>query len=115
MLRTICIVAILGAFSSLSASQEFEELVAPFFESHCIKCHGEKKQKGDVRLDHLETDFLRPEIAVAWQDISDMLIIGDMPPEEEERPDSSELSGIIDAIDTHLRKAAEQQGHNGRI
>ena len=115
MLRTICIVAILGAFSSLSASQEFEELVAPFFESHCIKCHGEKKQKGDVRLDHLETDFSRPEIAVAWQDISDMLIIGDMPPEEEERPDSSELSGIIDAIDTHLRKAAEQQGHNGRI
>ncbi|MDE0768869.1 MAG: DUF1592 domain-containing protein [Opitutaceae bacterium] len=115
MLRTISIVALLGTFTDLSASQDFDELVTPFFESHCIKCHGDKKQKGDVRLDHLETDFSRPEIAVAWQDISDMLIIGDMPPEEEERPDSTALSEIIDAIDTRLRSAAKQQGHGGRI
>ncbi len=115
MLRTISIVALLGTFTDLSASQDFDELVTPFFESHCIKCHGDKKQKGDVRLDHLETDFSRPEIAVAWQDISDMLIIGDMPPEEEERPDSTALSEIIDAIDTRLRSAAKQQGHGARI
>lgn len=115
MLRTISIVALLGTFANLSAFQDFDELVTPFFESHCIKCHGEKKQKGDIRLDHLETDFSRPEIAVAWQDISDMLIIGDMPPEEEDRPDSTALSEIIDAIDTRLRSAAKQQGHGGRI
>ncbi len=29
----------------------FEHKVRPIFAEHCIKCHGEKKQKGSLRLD----------------------------------------------------------------
>ena len=29
----------------------FEEKIRPLLETHCIKCHGEKKQKGNLRLD----------------------------------------------------------------
>ena len=46
----------------------------------------EDKEKGDVRLDTLEWDFSDGANAVFWQDVSDLLIIGDRPPEEEERP-----------------------------
>jgi mono/diheme cytochrome c family protein len=28
--------------------------VLPLFESRCVECHGEKKQKGDLRLDRVE-------------------------------------------------------------
>ena len=31
--------------------QFFEDKVKPLFEEHCLKCHGEKKQKGGLRLD----------------------------------------------------------------
>ena len=35
----------------------FDQAVAPFFQEHCILCHGEKKQKGDFRLGELSRDF----------------------------------------------------------
>ena len=35
----------------------------PFFKSHCDKCHGEKKQKGDVALHKLQLEKLGSEDA----------------------------------------------------
>lgn len=97
------------------ASAEFGELVTPFMEEHCYKCHGPDKQKGDIRLDDLSMDFSRAENAITWQDISDILIIGDMPPEEEVRPDPEVMAEVIGAIDTRLRIAAAEQKGGGRI
>ncbi len=108
-------VGTLIAVAPVSVADEFQALVEPFIQDHCIQCHGEEKQKGDVRLDHLEMDFSRAEVAVAWQDISDMLIIGDMPPEDEPRPDAGKLANVIDAIDERLRAAAEAMNESDRI
>ncbi|MBK1875299.1 DUF1592 domain-containing protein [Pelagicoccus mobilis] len=106
---------LLGGGSAYSSIGDYEHSVAPFIEEHCVKCHGEEKQKGDVRLDDLAWDFNDGSNAVAWQDISDMLIIGDMPPEEEERPPEGEISKVVELIDTQLRRAAEAQQGGGRI
>ena len=78
----ILLAALTAAAVSLPASQDFDALITPFVEAHCVKCHGEKKQKGDIRLDILDRDFSQGENAILWQDVSDMLITGDMPPEE---------------------------------
>jgi hypothetical protein len=32
-------------------SQDFEKHIRPLLQEHCIKCHGEKKSKADLRLD----------------------------------------------------------------
>ena len=37
---------------SLQAGVDFKKDIAPIFESRCVKCHGEKKQKGEYRLDN---------------------------------------------------------------
>ncbi|MCM8532545.1 MAG: hypothetical protein NE330_15375, partial [Lentisphaeraceae bacterium] len=34
--------------------QFFEDQIKPIFEDNCTKCHGEKKQKGGLRLDTVE-------------------------------------------------------------
>ncbi len=106
--------ALTGA-TLVSGSAEFDELLMPFMEEHCYKCHGPDKQKGDIRLDDLSTDFSKAANAITWQDISDMLIIGDMPPEEEVRPDPVVMAEVIDAIDNRLRTAAAEQVGGGRI
>ena len=36
--------------------------VKSFFTEHCTSCHGEKKQKGDLRVDTLTIDFESPKI-----------------------------------------------------
>ena len=56
----------------------FESKVKPIFEKNCLKCHGDKKQKGGLRLDlpagitlggdsgkiidqHIEVLYLQPD------------------------------------------------------
>ncbi|MCB1122171.1 MAG: DUF1592 domain-containing protein, partial [Verrucomicrobiae bacterium] len=74
----------------------------PFIEEHCLKCHGEKKQKGDRRFDSLTVDFEDRETAWAWEEILDMLNLGDMPPEEEPQPESEEISQVVSWITEKL-------------
>ncbi|MBC9889578.1 MAG: DUF1592 domain-containing protein [Opitutae bacterium] len=100
---------------SLTARGEFDALITPFIREHCAKCHGEKKQKGDLRLDTLSRDFTHAENAVIWQNVSEILTLGDMPPEEEPRPPTDALLRVLKAIETELRAAAEAQGSKGRI
>ncbi|MCB1123137.1 MAG: DUF1587 domain-containing protein, partial [Verrucomicrobiae bacterium] len=97
------------------ANDDFHSKATPFMKEHCFKCHGEKKQKGDIRLDTLGFDFNDPEVAVTWQDVSDILKLGDMPPEEEPRPPIAEISSLIDSIDLELRTATEKMQGGGRI
>ena len=106
---------LLIASTSSSANQKFDDLAKPFIKEHCAKCHGEKKQKGDMRLDTLSTDFTEIENVITWQDVSDMLILGDMPPEEEPRPPMEALSQMIKAIDVELRAAAAAMSGGSRI
>ena len=42
---------ILFAAVSTAASADFEKEIRPLLQKHCVECHGEKKQKGELRLD----------------------------------------------------------------
>ena len=30
---------------------DFDQDIRPLLQQHCVECHGEKKQKGELRLD----------------------------------------------------------------
>ena len=49
----ICLTGLLltNSLFATEGIQFFEDKVKPLFKEHCIKCHGEKKQKGGLRLD----------------------------------------------------------------
>ena len=100
---------------AVGIAEDFEQLLPPFMEQHCFKCHGEEKQKGDIRLDTLSLDLSNAQNAISWQDVSDMLVMGDMPPEDEVRPDADALAAVIGAIDKRLRAAVAANGNHGRI
>jgi uncharacterized membrane protein len=42
---------------SASSELEFARDVLPVFENRCVACHGETKQKGDLRLDRIEAHW----------------------------------------------------------
>ena len=69
-----------------------------FLRTHCIDCHGEKKQKGDRRFDSLTLDFEDLDTAWDWEEILDMLNLGEMPPEDEPQPGREEKFAMIDWI-----------------
>lgn len=45
-----------------------------------MACHGEKKHKGDLRVNELVLDVSSPKIMSHWEEIVNQIILGDMPP-----------------------------------
>ncbi len=80
-------------------------LVAPFFQEHCNLCHGEKKQKGDLRVDDLKVDLQSPATMAHWEEIMNRINSGDMPPDDEPRPNPAEISRVADWIVQQLRES----------
>lgn len=81
------------------------ESVKPFLKEYCINCHGPEKQKGDRRYDNLTNDFADPDALILWQDIVDLINLGDMPPEEEKQPTPSDRIAVVDWITGKLEVA----------
>ncbi len=104
MMRTSFGILLCLVTSALSATPP-EKRVADFLQQHCTKCHDEKKQKGDLRLDNLIVDFTSPKIMGHWEETMNRINSGDMPPEKEARPKPEEIAAIADWIAGQLREA----------
>lgn len=103
--------------ASALATINFEKQVKPILKKRCFKCHGEKKQKGDLRLDTLSQNLSKDRVAAeTWHDVRDVLNLSEMPPKEEDPLPSEELkiltSWITQEIDALL---AAQKSTDGRI
>ncbi len=100
---------ILLAFTLCGAVPVFAEMpkeVRAVLEKSCFKCHGPDKEKGDVRLDTLSTDFIA-DLAAAetWHDALDVVSIGDMPPDDEPELTKTERAALTNWIRGELKAA----------
>ena len=58
----------------------FEQVVRPLLQAHCLRCHGEKRTKGDVNLARfVAEDTLRSDPDL-WLRVVDSLVERSMPP-----------------------------------
>ncbi len=53
-LSAVCLLAFAAEGRAAPADEQFEKVVRPLLLNKCVSCHGETKQKGDLRLDSLE-------------------------------------------------------------
>ena len=86
----------------------FEEQVRPLLQKHCVKCHGPEKQKGDLRLDTLSTDFTAATTASAWLEVRDNINLGEMPPDDE-TPLAGEEVALISGWIAGQQRAVERR------
>jgi hypothetical protein len=85
----------------------FKSKVLPFFKTHCVKCHGPEKSKGEITL-HTPGDLSIGHNIEQWELILEMLESGEMPPEDEPQPDEVERKAVTDWINTGLRTYVER-------
>ena len=87
-----------------------------FLQEHCIKCHGPDKQKADRRFDYLSLTASTTGELELWQEILDMLNLGDMPPEDEPQPSASERAKMIASttgfVTESLAQLSDSAGHS---
>jgi hypothetical protein len=90
--------------ASPDAQAEFAKAVQPFFTEHCDRCHNEKKQKGDLRLDTLSRDFGSGSDASHWSDVLDRISAAEMPPDDEKQPTDAERAKIVEWLAVKLEE-----------
>ena len=73
-----------------------------FLTTHCVSCHGPKKEKGDLRIDTLSRDFKAGIDSHLWAEVNERINAGEMPPEEEPRPNEKEISQFIAQLDQKI-------------
>ncbi|MEM7011689.1 MAG: DUF1588 domain-containing protein, partial [Verrucomicrobiota bacterium] len=88
----------------------------PFLETYCYRCHGEKRQKGQVRFDNVSWEINNNDVAQRWQDVLDQLNGGDMPPEDAKLPSDDELAVVLDSLTGAVLEARQRlTSHGGEI
>jgi cytochrome c553 len=53
LVQCLPMIASLAVASGVRAAEPLDA----FLETHCIRCHGPEKEKGDLRIDQLSRDF----------------------------------------------------------
>lgn len=88
-------------------AQDFARDAGAFLQKHCISCHGEDQQKGDITLHQIKTLDDAFKYYGLLENIIDQVKYGDMPPEEEERqPTDVERQKLIAAL-SNVRERVE--------
>lgn len=86
----------------------------PFFQEHCIRCHGTKKQKGKIRLDNVSYKIENNHQAELWQDVLNVMNFSEMPPEDEPQPQTKQFSNVLSSLSQSLFEARKRLTENGR-
>ncbi len=99
------------------ARPDFETEIKPILDEFCYGCHGQRKQKGDIRLDVLDADLINGLDAEAWYLVEEMVEELDMPPAKSERrnplPDASRQK-LLTWLEMSLAEAAVAQVERNR-
>ena len=81
--------------------------------THCIRCHGPKKQEGDLRIDQLDADLVKGESADFWHEVLNQINEGRMPPKGERQLSRTQLNTLTKWLEVELKKAAVHRNSTG--
>ena len=107
--------ASVSAADAVVESEAFESLVRPFFAKHCNDCHGDGGES-DLRLDTLKPNFVDREPSGHWVEVLDRINLGEMPPEDQPRPDARELAKVTTWITANIQNMQRRaESTDGRV
>jgi mono/diheme cytochrome c family protein len=92
----------LGTVGSARAAEPFEA----FLETHCVRCHGPEKEKGDLRIDQLSRDFKLGADTHHWAEVIEQVNSGEMPPkkDKEKKPTQEEMAAFVTNLDARIKE-----------
>ena len=95
----------LAAIATLIASATHAaEPYDVFLETHCLRCHGPEKEKGDLRIDQLSRDFKLGADTHHWAEVIEQVNSGEMPPKKEKKPTQAEIAAFVSSLDARIKE-----------
>ena len=99
-----------NAIASEAPHARMDERHRAFFKDYCVECHGEKKQKGKLRLDDFSFALDSVESAERWQKILNQINSGEMPPDDAKQPERGAKADFLEALSRTLVVARKSLG-----
>ena len=96
---------------------DFKKDVLPILHSHCVRCHGPKKQSSQIRLDNLSTDLVKHRAAAEnWQEVLNVLNAGEMPPKGQKKLSREQRRTLTRWVSAAIKSAVNSRRKtNGRV
>jgi hypothetical protein len=88
-------VAIAGEPCRAQDAADVAKVIVPFVEKHCVDCHGEKKQKGDLSLHLFKDEAAILKGRKTWNRVLEQLATGEMPPSKRPKPAFNEAEFAV--------------------
>lgn len=108
MIATLCSAWSASSKEAPSGVQGYEKIVAPYFDQHCVRCHGPAESKGNITVHSLNGDLSLGQELDQWESVLDMLEFGEMPPAKEPQPEPAQTQAVIDWIESGMRDYVEK-------
>ena len=92
-------------------------VISQFVESHCLDCHNDSEQAGELSLESFDASVARsnkPWDTSRWERMLKRLHGRQMPPSTATRPTETEYVSAIEAFESVLDRAAEKFPRAGR-
>jgi hypothetical protein len=85
----------------VTSQPTFERNILPFLKSHCYHCHGTEdgNNKAELSLKKYTDDLSVQQDRKVWDNVLNMLRIGEMPPVERPKPPAAEIEAVTAAIE----------------
>ncbi|MFT5469550.1 MAG: hypothetical protein ACI8UO_004671 [Verrucomicrobiales bacterium] len=102
------VLAVAGLTGAAQTSELPGEFVRPpqaeaILESSCFSCHDADSEKGDIRLDHLDTLPLDTRLALLNK-AQEQVFLGQMPPADKKQPSDAERQQLLGWLGSTLRE-----------
>ena len=107
------ILIVVAAFAVVVSCASADDSPAAFLRTHCVRCHGDQKQKADRRFDTLSPQITTIDELERYQEIVDQLNLESMPPEGEPQPSADERAAAIAYLTRRLKVAQEALNTSG--
>ncbi len=85
----------------------FEKVALPFLNAHCVRCHGEEVEQGDIRLDAVTREAIarNPE---DWEWLLERVEFEEMPPAGEVAPSARERKAFVKWLQAELKVGSKR-------
>ena len=104
---------ILGFLIVVGACEAAEIDADAVLKTYCIRCHGEKLQKGERRFDQLRFPIEDNDSLRLVQEMIDQLVLGAMPPTKADQPDGKTKQALIQKLRQEATRYYETKQSSG--
>jgi hypothetical protein len=99
----VCLIVSSQSVGAVVPTASFEDDIRPLLDKYCFRCHGDKKQKGDVQLSSFHTKRMLIEEHKLWQEVIHQIKSEEMP-EEEPLPTVEERALMVNWLEQTLNE-----------